>query len=135
MTPRTPRPPRPLETAVQREVVNVASLYGFEITDLSQGYRPPRCRACGAYLGRGAASTRQTVGVPDLYLQHRRLPLTLWVEVKRPGERPNANQAAWHERERRAGGTVLVVHSGHDLHRALEPLVHPGARDVPVVRP
>lgn len=135
MSPHAPRPKPPLEKAVQRDVATVAALYGFEVIDLSQGYRSPVCRKCGAFLGRGAASTRQTVGLPDLYLQHRRLPLRVWVEVKRPGERPSPDQTAWHERERRAGGTVLVVHSGHELHQALEPLVHPSARDVPVVRP
>jgi hypothetical protein len=33
----------------------------------------------------------------------------LWIEFKRPGEKPRADQLAWHERERARGALVMVV--------------------------
>lgn len=32
-----------------------------------------------------------------------------WIEFKKPGEKPRADQIAWHEAERRRGALVLVV--------------------------
>jgi hypothetical protein len=33
----------------------------------------------------------------------------MWIEFKKPGERPRPEQVAWHEAERRRGGLVKVV--------------------------
>jgi hypothetical protein len=33
----------------------------------------------------------------------------LWIEMKRPGEKPRPNQLAWHETERARGAVVMVV--------------------------
>jgi hypothetical protein len=38
-------------------------------------------------------------------------PWRFWVEVKAPGGKLTAHQASWHERERAAGGVVLVADS------------------------
>lgn len=33
----------------------------------------------------------------------------LWIEFKKPGEKPRPDQIAWHEAERRRGALILVV--------------------------
>lgn len=102
---------RPLEKVIQAEVKKVLALHGYLISDFSQGYRPGGSRH---------ASTRITCGVPDVYVQHRSLPITMWIEVKRPGENLSADQVAWHAAEKHAGGKVIVIHSGHEMHLYLE---------------
>lgn len=96
----------PTERQVQASVKKALKMFGFHVSDFSQGYRPG---------GRRHGSTRQTPGIPDCYAQHRSLPVRFWVEVKKPGGRLTEAQAAWHERERAAGGLVLVMTSGADM--------------------
>ena len=51
-------------------------------------------------------------GQPDyLYLRYTDdgMARVLWIEYKKPGEKPRPDQLAWHEAERKRGGIVLVV--------------------------
>lgn len=45
-------------------------------------------------------------GTPDLCL-----PAVGWFEVKMPGKKPNVAQFCWHERAKKEGVRVAVVHS------------------------
>lgn len=47
------------EADVQRDVKALLQMYGFNVSDLSQGYRPG---------GRRHATTRQTPGIPDMWV-------------------------------------------------------------------
>jgi hypothetical protein len=40
---------------------------------------------------------------------HREDAQVLWIEFKKPGEKPRPDQLAWHEAERARGALVLVV--------------------------
>jgi hypothetical protein len=44
----------------------------------------------------------------------------LWIEFKRPGEKPRADQIAWHQAERKRGALVLVVDSFDDFAKLYE---------------
>lgn len=51
-------------------------------------------------------------GQPDyLYLRYTDdgMARVLWIEYKKPGEKPRPDQLAWHDAERKRGGIVLVV--------------------------
>ena len=85
---------KPLEKAVQRDIVNAAEALGFVVSSFSQ-----------------ARTSCQTCGIPDLYLTHPVKRFTAWVEVKRPGGKPTAVQKAWHQTARDAGNHVLVCDS------------------------
>lgn len=89
---------RPTEKFVQASVKKALALYKFVVSDLSQ----PR-------------ASMQTPGLPDLYAQHRSLPIRFWCECKRPGGKLTEAQLVWHENERRAGGLVLTMSSGVDM--------------------
>ena len=89
---KTLRPP--LEKRVEADIIGALRTLGFAVTKTSQ----PR-------------PSMLTIGVPDLYAAHPRWGLRLWIEVKRPGGKPTAQQVAWHRCERLAGGTVLVLDS------------------------
>lgn len=96
------------EKAVQRAVTDALHRMGFRVSDLSQ----PR-------------ASMQTPGLPDLYAQHPHWGICLWVEVKAARGRLSPAQAAWHEAERAAGGTVVVARSAADLIPTLRALGAP----------
>jgi hypothetical protein len=51
-------------------------------------------------------------GQPDyLYIRYvvSSYARALWIEFKRPGERPRPDQLMWHEAERKRGALVMVV--------------------------
>lgn len=81
------KPKPPLERDVQRRVVAVYRTVGCIVWSLSQGYRPG---------GPRHATTRQSKGLPDLYVMCpvrdgiRRL--VFWHEVKRPGGKQTPEQ-------------------------------------------
>ena len=68
-------PKPPLEKDVQRHVVQLYAAAGCWVYSLSQGYRPG---------GKGHGTTRQTKGLPDLYVMHS-AGRVCWHETKRPG--------------------------------------------------
>lgn len=90
------------EKDVQRQVKKVLALYGFTVSDFSQGYRPG---------GRRHGTTRQTKGIPDIYAQHPILKVRLWIEVKRPGGKVSPDQAAWAATETASGGEIWLIDS------------------------
>lgn len=48
--------------------------------------------------------------LPDhLHSDNRPIGEVLWIEFKRPGQKPRADQIAWHEAEHARGALVLVV--------------------------
>ncbi len=68
------------EDLVQARVKDLYARAGGVVYDTSQGYRPATCRHCGHHLGKGAASTRITPGLADLFVI---FPAgALWHEVK-----------------------------------------------------
>lgn len=82
------KPKPPLEREVQRRVVALYKSAGCTVYSLSQGYRPG---------GAGHGTTRQTKGLPDLYVfppSHHavRGVSPWWHEVKRPGGKQTPEQ-------------------------------------------
>lgn len=59
----------------------------------------------------------QTKGIPDLYAVRK--GRSLWLEVKRPGQRPRPEQEALHERLRQEGCEVHVIDGVEALERLL----------------
>lgn len=101
------RAPLPTERQVQQRVVATYEAVGCLVANFAQGYRPG---------GRGHATTRQTKGIPDLYVfPPRRLAFRadgnvdpFWHEVKRPGGVQSPEQKRWQEEcENRGVGYVL----------------------------
>jgi len=95
--------PPPLEKSVERAIIGAAEALGFYVTKLSQ----PR-------------ATKQTPGIPDLYLQHRMHRWHGWCEVKRPGGKTTPAQDVWHDCERKSGGIVIVAESVDSFVEGLE---------------
>lgn len=60
------------EDREQNAIRHTAAIVGFHVYDFSQGYRHER------------GGTRQTPGIPDLYLVHAVDPVVLWWETKTP---------------------------------------------------
>ena len=46
---------------------------------------------------------------PEIEPETRSYAQVLWIEMKKPGEKPRKDQLAWHEAERARGALVLVV--------------------------
>lgn len=102
------------EAAIQRDVKAAYEAVGCFVANFSQGYRPG---------GRHHGSTRQTEGVPDLYVfpplrgadvaaltvGHVAVRLQpWWHETKRPGAKQRLGQIEWGHRCRDRGvGYVL----------------------------
>lgn len=63
------------EASVQQRVVAIYRAAGATVCNLAQGYRPG---------GRRHGTTRQTKGIPDLYVFLPRRELAWWHEVKAP---------------------------------------------------
>lgn len=86
----------------------------------------PELKACFAIPNAGFASQKQGAlrkltgrrpGVPDVFLPISRIAwdgtewnsyIGLWIEFKRPGEKPRPEQTVWHERLRALGHFVVV---------------------------
>lgn len=92
------------EAHLQADARRLWQLAGFHVTDLSVRRSGP---------GRGGMTVEP--GVPDAYLQHPALGLRTWVEYKLPGGTPRAEQRAWHQHERAAGGDVWLVRTLRDV--------------------
>mgnify|MGYP003636798339 FL=1 len=69
------------ESAISREIQDFLKMVGFAVYSCEQGYRKER------------GGTRQTPGIPDLYIMgHGR---SLWIEVKTPKGKMRDSQVAF----------------------------------------
>lgn len=101
-----------LEEDVQLEIVQEMESLGFHVSTLDQGYR-------------GDRSTRQTPGIPDLYLMHPQWELALWVEVKGEKTPVQKSQEAWHAIAGASGVNVTIARSTGDVVEYLRELGAP----------
>ena len=88
------RPRNAPEKRVQKAIVDAAEALGFVVSSFSQ-----------------ARASKQTPGIPDLFLTHPARRFTCWVEVKAPGKKATLIQRAWHQTAREAGNYVFVCDS------------------------
>ena len=95
------------ESKIQRSIVEVAVLFG---------YKPYRLNAGNRRNYHGAEE-----GTPDLLVVMDR-GRSLWVEVKRPGERPTEIQAQRHRELRSLGHAVVVATSVDEFRKSVEEL-------------
>ena len=94
------------ERELQKAGTDLLKQLGFDVSNLSQGFRPG---------GRRHGSTRQRPGLPDTYCRHVLKRLRFWIEWKGPETRVTDHQRSWHELEAASGGTVWIVRSVGDL--------------------
>lgn len=66
----------PLEREVKSRVIAIFRAFGGRVFNLDQGFRPG---------GPRHGTTRQTKGLPDLYVMFPARRQAAWFEVKRPG--------------------------------------------------
>ncbi len=95
MSPRTPRRPEAPELVEQRAGVRWLRWCGFEVAELSQGYRAER------------GGTRQTPGLPDVYAMHPK-GHACWWEAKSPEGRERESQIVFRENATACGVLVLT---------------------------
>lgn len=103
------------EREIQRAIVQLCRQLGGVVYSLSQGYRPG---------GRRHATTRQTKGLADLYVIFPAKKRVMWIEVKRPGQKPTPEQRRFAELNRLCG--VMSVIGG--LEELLQSLAALGFR-------
>ena len=112
-----PKAPQPLEKVIQKQIMDWLRLRGWFVERMNSGKIPiPGVK--------GRMVRLHTEGCPDV-LALRRSPdgLTtdvLFVEVKRPGNKPTEIQLAMHEQIRaKTGATVIVATGYEDVERQL----------------
>lgn len=71
---------------------------GFDVTLFAQPFR-----------------ARQTRGIPDMYVRHRRWKVRLWIEVKAGKNKPNPFQAQWLATEKLCDGQCMIARSTDDV--------------------
>jgi hypothetical protein len=84
-----PELPRQSERDFMAAVIELATLRGWRHWHDRATNAPRQCWHCG----RGAVVPRNDPGWPDLVLVRR--PRIVWAELKRDGEEPTVEQAAW----------------------------------------
>lgn len=87
----------PLEREIQADIVRNLERLSFDVSEFSEGRR-----------------TNVEPGHPDLYARHSAWQLRFYIETKTPTGRLSKVQKEWHDRERSAGGVVLVCTSASD---------------------
>jgi len=111
----------PLEKVEQKKIMEYLTLRGWVVERMNSGMMPAK------YGGKTRYVHLHTAGTPDVQAL-RKAPESrgngfsevLYVEVKRPGEKPSEVQLAQHERLReKAGARVIVATSWEDVDRAL----------------
>lgn len=95
--------PPPLEKAVAGEIKRALEGVGYHVSSTQQ-----------------ARASRQTEGMPDLWVAHPAWRVFAWIEVKRPGGKATKVQREWHEIVRASGCPVLIADSAADALRQLE---------------
>lgn len=91
---RRAAPEKKIMWAIKRNLERL----GFDVTLFAQPFR-----------------ARQTRGIPDMYIRHRRWKVRLWVEVKAGKNKPNPFQSQWLAVEGLSGGNAIVAHSTDDV--------------------
>ena len=85
---------------MERDVVAFFRQIGCAVYKLSQGYRKER------------GGTRQTPGIPDLYVMHPDIPGgSLWIEVKAERGKPSPAQLAFADECIACGVSYLLAKS------------------------
>ncbi len=107
----------PLEKVEQKKIIEYLTLRGWVVERMNSGMMPAK------YGGKTRYVHLHTAGTPDVQAL-RKTPNgyteALYVEVKRPGEKPTEVQLAQHERLReKAGARVIVATSWEDVEREL----------------
>ena len=107
----------PLEKVAQKQIMEYLTLRGWVVERMNSGKIPAK------YGGKTRYIRLHTTGCPDVQAL-RKAPNgyteVLYVEVKRPGEKPTEVQLAQHERLREmAGARVIVATSWEDVEREL----------------
>jgi hypothetical protein len=88
------------EAIVERDIVNFFRQIGCAVYKLSQGYRKER------------GGTRQTPGIPDLYVMHPDIPGgCLWIECKAERGKPSPAQLAFGDECVTCGVSYLLAKS------------------------
>lgn len=95
----------PLEKAIAGQIVRELRGLGFHVSSTQQ-----------------TGPSRQTIGMPDLFVAHPVRKVFAWIEVKRPGKKPTPLQQAWHDGVREAGCPVIVATSVLEAFEGLEEL-------------
>jgi hypothetical protein len=97
--PRSQRVPSLLESHIQQTVTDFLQLDGWRAFRTELTVQRERGRVVGER------------GQPDyLYLRYvvSSYARALWIEFKRPGEKPRPDQLMWHAAERKRGALVIV---------------------------
>jgi len=113
----------PLEKVEQKKIIEYLTLRGWVVERMNSGMMPAK------YGGKTRYVHLHTAGTPDVQALRKApacdgdtQPYTevLYIEVKRPGEKPTEVQLAQHERLREKGGArVIVATSWEDIDRVL----------------
>jgi hypothetical protein len=90
------------EQARYEAIVDTALRLGCDVTRFAQ-----------------ARASKQTPGIPDLYLRHGRARIRLWAEIKTDAGGLSEPQRRWHRTELDAGGDVVTLRTEADLVDAL----------------
>jgi hypothetical protein len=93
------------ETQLSREIVATLERFGVWV----QRYQAGMVKLSGRWIHLGKT------GTPDLVV----LSPAGWLEVKRPGVELGPEQVDWHEKARKAGHRVAVVHSAQEAVRVV----------------
>lgn len=108
--------PREQEHHIQRRIVDLLEAAGAVVVE----NRSQQMDALAtAVLARNNNARKRAKGQVDLIVGIAG-GITLWIEVKRPGEDPDADQKAHHQRLVDLGHIVLVIRDESELPYALE---------------
>lgn len=89
------------EKKIQWAIIRNLRMLGFHVTSFSQPFR-----------------ARQTLGIPDLFVSHRRYG-QWWIEVKAPGNTLTIDQRQWAANATANGVKVMTAWSLQDVLDAL----------------
>jgi hypothetical protein len=62
-----------------------------------------------------ARASKQTPGIPDLYVWHTGYRIALWIEVKAGRNKLTSEQLVWHREAKACGISVCVAYSMEDV--------------------
>ncbi len=107
----------PLEKIAQKQIMEYLTLRGWVVERMNSGKIPAKYGMKTRYISLHSTGTPDVQALkkaPNGYTQ------VLYVEVKRPGEKPSEEQLAMHDVLReKAGARVIVATSWEDVEREL----------------